>query len=395
MRKYNGLPQLAVSALAFAALAAGCASNSATDGNSPLEMPPASVQATTAPAAPGSASTSEGAASAGSGVHVREDAPLRYVVKKGDTLWSISNHFLLDPWQWPEIWYVNDKIRNPHLIYPGDVLSLLYVNGRPVLTADVGTTREMVGNAEHMSPAVRSEGLESAIPAISMEIIRDFLQQVRVVDPEKFRKAPYVVDFLDPQVNAGAGSQAYVKNLYASPHFAYSIVRLGQKFVDPDTDEDLGWEAIPIGDAEVKDFGPVGTVNLVHTVREVRAGDQLMEQEEQSLEAYFYPKAPAAQIEGRILSVLDGVSNIGQYFIVAINRGARDGLQRGDVLRIVQAGRTARDPYGSSTRVQLPDTPAGMVMVFKVMPKVSYALVMSVSRPVRRMDKVVSPLSVH
>lgn len=390
MRKYNGLAKIAVSTLLPAALLFGCASKPRQTETYPVEVPAAEPAAV--PEAPPA--------------RVRKDAPLRYVVKKGDTLWDIASRFLLDAWQWPEIWYVNPAVKNPHLIYPGDVLTLNYVNGRPVLSSSTGASMgsdgsvggELGGRGRdgQLSPSVRSEDLDVAIPAIPMEAINDFLQKTRVVDPATFKKAAYIIDFEAPQVTAGAGSVAYVKNLQAGRDSVFNVVRLGQKFSDPVTGEDLGWEAIPVGDAEVRDFAAVSTVDLVKTVREVRIGDQLIPPEKETFDAFFYPKLPAKAVDGRILSVLDGTGQIGQYSIVALNRGAREGLSRGDVFNIMQSGRSARDPYGAGdTLIPLPEVLAGQMMVFKVTPKVSYALVMSATRSMRTLDRFVTPTSLR
>jgi len=384
MRKYNGLPPIAV--LALAVLAAGCASSSTKTETYPVEVPPEPEPTVTR----GSVEMPAPAP------RLREDAPLRYVVKKGDTLWDIANRFLQDAWQWPEIWYVNDKIQNPHLIYPGDVLTLIHVNGRPQLIAETGVSMGAeAGRSGRLAPTVRTEPLTNAIPAIPMEAIVDFLQKTRVVDPEALKAAPYIIDFADPQVVGGAGNVAYVKNLVAGPNPAFSIVRLGKKFRDPETREDLGWEAIPVGDAEVKDFARISTVNLVRSAREVRIGDQLIEPEKESFDALFYPKLPPKPVDGRIISVLDGTGHIGQYSIVALNRGAREGLDRGDVFSIMESGRSARDPYHDDRRIPLPEVLAGTMMVFKVHDKVSYALVLSATRSITVLDHFVTPTSLR
>lgn len=379
MRKYSGLP---IAILALAVLASGCVTDGTKDSSTPVEMPPPSE------ASQITMGTVDKAMPAPT---IRENAPLRYVVKKGDTLWDISGKFLRDAWQWPEIWYVNDKIKNPHLIYPGDVLTLIWVDGHPQLVADGG----MSMNGARLSPVVRAEDRSRAIPAIPMEAIADFLQKARVVDPDDLKNAPYVVAFMDAQVTAGAGASAYVKNLVAGPNAAYNVVRLGRKFRDPKTDEELGWEAIPIGDVEVSNFDKISTVNIVTSVREVRAGDQLIEPEKESFDAFFYPKLSSKPIEGQILSQLEGTGNIGQYSIVALNRGAREGVERGDVFKVFQSGRSTRDPYNTETRVALPEVEAGQMMVFKVNDKVSYALVLTAWRAITTLDRFATPPSLH
>lgn len=322
---------------------------------------------------------------------LRTDAPLRYVVKKGDTLWHIANRFLLDAWQWPEIWYVNDKIQNPHLIYPGDVLSLIYINGAPRL---ISGDNPVPDNVVRLSPRTREEQLRDAIPAIPIEAIRDFLASPRVVTADELSRSAYLVAFLDPQLVGGAGAKAYVKNLKPGVANTYAVVRMGEILRDPETNELLGYEAIPVGAAEVVETtDSLATIRLLRTTREARAGDRLLPLEADTFDAYFYPKAPSVKINGRIISVLDGVSEITQYQVVTLNRGVRDGLERGDVLSILQAGRTTRDPYDTSPEklIKLPDLFAGSVLVFKLAPRVSYALVLNNTRAIHRLDKVENP----
>lgn len=404
MQKYNGyrdLRAISIPVLMTAALAAGCASSAKQEPTYAVEVTPQPASEIT-PTMRGDETVFDQQRPAprvtsAAPVSVRNDAPLRYIVKKGDTLWDIANHFLLDAWQWPEIWYVNNQVQNPHRIYPGDVLSLVYVDGKPRL---VGTELESSSDLERASPRIRGQNLDDAIPAIPIDAIRDFLASPQLVTPEQLQKAPYIVDFMDPQIMGGSGSKAYVKNLKAGETSAFNVVRLGQKITDPDRKGTvLGWEAVAVGDAEVVDFGKVSTVTLVRTSRESLAGDHLIEQESEVFDPFFYPKAPAKEVKGRIVSVYDAQSQIGQYAIVALNLGNNSGLARGDVLTVMQSGRVAQDPYkesffGSGT-VQLPDTPAGTLLVFKVTPKLSYALVMTATRPIHKLDRVVSPSSLR
>ena len=318
----------------------------------------------------------------------REEVPLHYVVKKGDTLWSISRHFLLDPWQWPEIWYVNGQLSNPHKIYPGDVLSLMVVNGHPQMTRDAAPQNPY----ERLSPQVRASTLDDAIPAIPIDAIRDFLHSPRVVLPEDLKKAPYILEFVDDHLVAGAASKVYVRKLPPGDQFIYSVVRLGAPYKDPETHELLGYEALPIGTSETQQPGDPGIALLTTTTREALVGDYFIPVEQETFDANFYPHAPKTDINGRILSVYDGVSQIGQYQVIALNRGGRDGLERGHVLTVMQSGRTAKDPHGAgSSMLKLPDQPAGVAMVFKVTPRVSYALVMEATRPIHVLDRVVKP----
>lgn len=317
-------------------------------------------------------------------VRVRDDAPLSYVVKKGDTLWDIAAHYLIEPWQWPEIWYVNNQVANPHLIYPGDVLTLVWRDGRPVVR------REQPSNVEYLSPRIRESSLADAIPTIPLDAIRDFLHAARVVSAEEFRTAPYVLGFADPHVIEGAGAEVYVKNLKDSGDYRYDSVRIGKKYIDPDSGDFLGWEALPVADMEVRREGQPATVLVARSYLETRAGDRLLPPEPEGFNTNFYPRAADRSVTGRIISVLGGVSQIGQYQVVALSRGRNDGLEPGSVLDVFQAGRTARDPYTGRTEV-LPDLFAGTLMVFKVDERVSFGLVMRAVREIHLNDRVRGP----
>jgi LysM repeat protein len=324
---------------------------------------------------------------------IRKSAPLRYEVKKGDTLWAIAGYFLQNPWQWPEIWYSNDQIKNPHRIYPGNVLRLVMINGRPRLV--MGEDKGKDKGPRKLSPKIRGQALATAIPAIPIEAIRDFLRSPKLITKDELDNTPYLIDFTDNHMIGGADTGIFVKNLPARAG-EYSVVRKGEAYIDPETDEELGYEAIPVGLAEaeqrrnsVKD---VGVARLTTVTIEARIGDHLLPLNEEFFDAYFYPRAPEKDIKGSIISVFDGASQIGRYQVVALNRGAKDGLAPGHVLTVMQTGRTARDPqstFGSS--VQLPATEAGTVMVFKVTPRLSYALVVDATREIHAGDGVVKP----
>lgn len=316
-------------------------------------------------------------------VSVRQDAPLVYVVKKGDTLWGIANRFLLDPWQWPEVWYVNDKIRNPHLIYPGDVLRLVNVNGRAMLTREGG-------GLERVSPQVREMPLEGAIPMIPLDAIREFLRGPRLVTKDELGTAPYLLAFVDDHIVGGSDNGIFVKNMPSDQGFQYSVFRPGETYRDPETNDILGYEGIPVGEAEVREYGEPATAMLATTYREALIGDRLLPIDKIGFTDNFYPHAPGSAVGGRIISVFEGTSQIGQYMIIAINRGTDQGIEPGHVLDILQAGRRTSDPFDGKT-VALPDTYAGDALVFKVTPRVSFALVMSAIRPVHKLDKVEKP----
>jgi len=373
------------------AVAAGCA----TRETAPEEAPPSEP-------APPETTPSEGVAPA----ELREDAPMRYVVKKGDTLWAISNKFLKDSWQWPELWYVNPKVANPHLIYPGDELLLYYVDGQahlakagegPAEAPPAEGPKQPVdvippGGLGSFTPKAREMPIDQAISAIPAEQIRVFLRGPRVIDEDELDDAPYIVAFEEKKLFGAADSIAYAVDLEDESIAQYQIVRRSKEIEDPDNGDNLGYEVLPVGDAEVRAFGDPATVYILRSDIEARIGDYLLQMETDELAYRFIPHAPAKEIDGKIVSVYNGMSQIGQYQIVTLNRGKDDGLEAGHVLTVWQAGRTARDPnafFGGS--VQLPDLNAGTVMVFKTGPHVSHALVMSASRSIHLNDKVEKP----
>jgi len=312
--------------------------------------------------------------------------PQNYEVVKGDTLWDISGKFLDKPWQWPEIWQVNPQIKNPHLIYPGDMISLSYINGRPVLSLTRGST------AYKMSPEAREIKLEQAISTIPRSAIAAFLSKPLVVSEETLNSAPYIVASTDERLALGAGDQAYVKGLPDDDSKLFSVFRGGDVYTDPETGEVLGYEAIYTAEASLKRAGEIAKVMLNKTTREVLAGDRLLPVDDDSDVMNFFPRSPEQEINGRIISVYDGVSQIGQYQVIVLNRGSREFLESGHVLTVMRAGNTISDGVTADRddTVTLPDESAGIAMVFKVFEKVSYALVMKATRAIHINDKVVS-----
>ena len=340
-------------------------------------------------------------------VQVKEDAPLRYVVKKGDTLWSIANTFLKDSWQWPEVWYVNPKVANPHLIYPGDVLYLYYVDGHPQVAkageggpgpggdgGPQGPTEVIPpGGITTGTPTARELPLDQAIYAIPPDQIRAFLRGPRVIDEDELDDAPYIVDFEERQLLGAADSNAYVLDIEDEAITQYQIVRRSKEYEDPDDGDTIGYEVIPVADAEVRAIGEeVSTVYILRSDIEARIGDFLLPVETDAMSLRFIPHAPDKEIDGKIISVHDGLSQIAQYQIVTLNRGKEHGLEPGHVLSVYQAGRKSKDPYALfGGKVQLPEQKAGTLMVFKVGERVSHALVMSATRPLYIGDKVERP----
>lgn len=309
--------------------------------------------------------------------------PERYTVVKGDTLWDISALFLRDPWLWPEVWYVNPQIENPHLIYPGDEIVLTYRDGRPILS---------LNRRNKLSPQVRATPIDAAIPTIPIDAIAQFLTRPYVMEENELEQAPYVVHFLDDHILGGAGISFYARSILEEDTSRYTIVRPGKPYKDPDNGEILGYEAAFIGDADLKRTGDPAKLYIASSELEAIIGDRLIKAEEEEPLVNFQPRSPEGDIEGRIISVLNGVSQIGQYNVVVLNKGARDGLEPGHVMQILQGGDEVRDIIkGRGETFTLPLEEAGILMVFRTFDKVSFALVLRATKPLHVLDWVRPP----
>ena len=316
---------------------------------------------------------------------LRADHPDSYTVVRGDTLWDISGRFLRSPWRWPEIWHVNQQIANPHLIYPGDRLDLTYIDGKPQLRLRRGPMK--------LSPTVRSKPWDGAIPTIPVDAIAPFLTRPYVLEIEQLDSAPYVVSFGREHILGGAGQKAYVRRIDSADPLKYEVIRPGGPYKDGDTGEILGYEATYVGTSELQRTGDPATIFLNSTERESTIGDRLIPAGEERATANFMPHAPAMPIEGTIISVFDGVSQIGQFNIVVVDRGRQDGIDPGTVLRVDQRGETIRDVVTPNSRdtVTLPDDEAGLLMVFRSFDRVSFGLVLHATSVMHVGDKVRSP----
>ncbi|MDH5409331.1 MAG: LysM peptidoglycan-binding domain-containing protein [Gammaproteobacteria bacterium] len=318
----------------------------------------------------------------------------RYVVKKGDTLWDIAKRFLNDPWLWPEVWHINPKIRNPHLIYPGDVVLLYYVDGKPYLTlegkAGVPVQKDGIKTMK-LSPQARVQPLSRAITTIPREVIEPFLKHATVLDRDRFDRLPHIISSFEEHLVAGRGNRIYAANVESETIGTYTVVRPGKPYRDPDSQSILGYEAEHVATARVTRVdGKVTTLDVSESWQEVHNGDRLIPYEDTKSDFYFYPRAPKDEIKGKIVSVFGGVTMIGQYSVVVINKGERDGMVPGHVLAISQAGATVRD-VTTRQPVKLPDERAGFLMIFKIFNRVSLGLVLETQRTLSVGDKVENP----
>src|SRR6266478_2120290 len=336
-------------------------------------------------------------------LQVKDTAPDRYVVQRGDTLWSIATKFLNDQWRWPEIWRMNqEQIRNPHNILPGDVLVLDRSVSPPQLRiaeAGAGAGPGLgVAGGEKLLPRIYTQPLSSeAIPAISPKSIEPFLTQPLLIEEGGLARAPRIIATEENRVNLGAGNVAYVSGFGGSDAPVWQIYRTGRPLVDPDNQRTLGFEAVFLGTAQVTRGGEPATVHIVNSKKEISAGDRLIQAPPPTILQYV-PQAPSSAVSGRMIGLYDtlAASVGGRDSIISINRGRRDGLEVGHVLAVyrnvvIYDQKDYLKSRDRSPAIQLPPERYGLVFIFRTFDSVSYALVMESSRPVQGGDIVQNP----
>lgn len=378
------------------------------------------------------------------------DHPDKYTVVKGDTLWDISGRFLQQPWRWPEIWNVNPQIENPDLIYPGDIISLTYRDGQPRLDLERGmAARGAAGRYVKLSPRIRSSDNVGAIPPIPVDAIQQFLEQPLVFRDNEMESWPYIVSSYDRRLITATGNKIYVRGIPEDSNVSrYSIYRKGPAYVRPrknpsDQTEILGYEAIYVGDARLTAGGDPASAVITGVDREVLNGDRLLPHSDEGVSTDFIPRPTDTEVEGNIISVLDGISQASQYQVVVLSLGEEQGIKPGNVLGVYQSGQVAQDRIGPnlvqsesekqaaraealqnatsaigrtatkmghavqdivhkfdqtfpyiankqarSEPVTLPEEYVGVVMVFRTFDKVSYALVMEAQGAINLLDTV-------
>jgi hypothetical protein len=328
--------------------------------------------------------------------------PETYIVQKGDTLWDISSIFLRDPWHWPEIWFKNPQVENPHLIYPGDELAIIYIGGeRRVQIVRRGEDGQIlsIGGTSGMkvvklSPRVRTHAIDASIPSIPIDSIRHLLSRPLIIEKEELDSSAYVISSVDSHLINSVNDHLYVRKLDTnSGNGRYQIFRPNKPLHDPNTDELLGYEAIYVGETKLLRGGDPATVQVTKSVREILRNDRVLPIDNTNFERDFFPKPPGTQVRGEVLSLLDAISMLGQYQTVAINLGSRDGIETGNLLVVKRAGEVIPDfeEDDPTFKVQLPNERIGMVMIIRSFEKMSYALVMEASRPIVVTDYVESP----
>ena len=359
-------------------------------------------------------------------VKLNPDHPDDYVVQKGDTLWDISARFLQEPWYWPTIWQGNPQITDPHLIYPGDIVSLSIIDGKPLLTVN-GSGMVTNGRNVRLSPTIRSEDRDDAIQTIPVDAIQQFLSRPRIVTDEEMSHWPYVVSSYDQHLISGSGSKLYVRGLNDDmDETRYSIYRKGSAYINmrKDPNRVLGYEAIHLGDVVIEKRGDPASAIVTLSKQEILNGDRLVIESDEDANNTFVPSTPYQDIDANILSVFNGVAEIGQYQVVVVDVGDNDGVEVGHVLGIYQSGNIVRDEIATESKgnyevdpedwvgdmmksfnnsdlvgylgrpnvrpefVELPEEYAGVLMVFRTFENVSYGLVMKAVSSIHVLDSV-------
>ena len=343
---------------------------------------------------------------------LRPDHPDRYDVKDGDTLWDIATMFLKDAWRWPEIWQVNPDIDDPHLIYPGDVILLSYVDDQPRLSVSrrkdsravklvpelpvpqLSVSQERVQSDRNVKllPRIRRTSLKNAIAAIPLDAISSMITTGRIVGQHTLDNAPHILAGISDRLIFGPGDGFYARGVWPEDKpSVFGIYRRGQVFLDPETGEVLGFEAREVGTAKVeRRKNDLYTFTLSTVNEDVRLGDRLLPTEQRRVESTFYPAAPSRNVEGVIMMVLGGVTQVGRNDIVVVNRGMQHGLNIGNILAIHKRGAIVSDRT-QRERVELPTTKVGLLMVFRSFEKMAYGLVLETKEPLRIGDTVQNP----
>ena len=368
-------------------------------------------------------------ANAAEDIQLQKNAPESHTVVKGDTLWGISAKFLKDPWQWPKVWKMNRaQIKNPHLIYPGDVVVLDTSSGNPQL--------RLLHETVTLQPGVRVEPLEAvAIQTITSNVIGPFLSQPLLIEKGQLDSSPRIISGPDNRVILSTGTRVYINDIKNGANTHWNIYRPGEQLIDPDTKENLGTEAIYLGDVDISRFGAPATGDIVRAKEEIFAKDRLVVSPDE-FKSSFVPHAPETQINGRIMRIYGGVAEGGANMVVSINRGKKDGLEEGHVLAISRYGKIITDPeykdpntnkvvpeqkklkelnfdvYTGADgkkvvnlekeakqsqivlqpgQVKLPDERIGLIMIFRTFDKISYGLIMSTTDAVYTLDSVQTP----
>ena len=328
---------------------------------------------------------------------IKADAPNRYVVKKGDTLWDISGRYLDSPWRWKEIWATNKQIKNPNLIYPNDILILCVIQGKTLIGVDTGegcagVEKQLVGNVVASTVAVTS--VVNSIPPIPLSAIQHWLDKTIIVNPQDFNTTPYILASKNRNLITAAGDKVYAKGVPLIVGQRYGIYREGELYVEPKTQEVIGLEVTQVATGLVTSTETNGVTSLQLTDsygKEVREGDRVFVELDNSIPPVFYPAPASVSRGGLIVRIMDSISSAAKGSVVAINLGSTHGAKPGDVLTVYQKGPLVRDTRDNDMPVRLPNEPSGMVMIFNTFEHISYAYVLDSELPLNVGDQLLPP----
>jgi len=431
MNHYNAPRKLAAGLLL--SLLAGCALFHKKPAPAPAPAPVSAAPATATVAAPAAATQSAMPA-------MQPTAPDRYTVKKGDTLWSIASMYLKDPWRWPDIWYNNPGIKNPHLIFPGDVLILGHnAAGQPMLSVErngqpagentpppkanpdvlltnmpAAASSAAAVNAPQaqpvavaaaapsasalpvakLSPQPRYLPLDAAVTTVPLNGLLPYLSKTRIMTDKEMDDSGHLVTAFNLGPASGTGDEVYARGLKASDGNRYEIFRKGDKYVDPDSGDNLGYEATYIGDAEVEAWSDPAKLMITNSTQEAISGDLFVPNNGDTIALNFFPHHPIKTVDGQIVAVLGGVGQIGQFDVLVLNRGAAQGVDPGMVLGVYRQGEKVDDQnsgFFHRTTIRLPTERTGTLMVFRTFKDTSYALVMQATHEIHVADIVGNP----
>jgi LysM domain len=341
-------------------------------------------------------------------VALRADTPQTYTVVKGDTLWDIAGQFLAEPWMWPQVWQANPQIDNPDLIYPGDVIELVFENGSPVLRVSQPIAAETSGLPTiKLSPQVRRSNISSPIPAISLEQISAFLSSNSFVDSQVLKDAPYLLAERDGSSIFATGHEIFGRGQWTPGIFSYDIVHYGRELKDPDTNELLGVEAVYVGSATVKTTnGQEATLIIDASDREARPGDRFIPNLRVPLDSSYLPSPPTFAVDAAIVTIDDGRALGGLYHTLILNKGKKAGIDTGHILVVQEPELEVIDNQGPVSRLQklqrfigmdggrtvaFPGENIATVLIYSVFEDASYGLIIKNTKDVRMGDKVVTP----
>jgi hypothetical protein len=327
---------------------------------------------------------------------IKADAPNRYIVKKGDTLWDISGRYLESPWRWKEIWATNKQIKNPNLIYPDDILILCIIQGKTLVGIDTGEgcagiEKQLMGKVEQ---EVVVTSVANSIPAIPLSSIQHWLDRYTIVRPEDFNGTPYILASKNRNLITASGDKVYAKGVPLIIGQRYGIYREGERYVDPKTQKVIGLETMQVASGIVTSVAENGISSLQLSEsygKEVREGDRVFVELDNSIPPVFYPAPAQVSRGGMIVRVMDSISSAARGSVVAINLGTAQGAKPGDVLTVYQKGPLVRDTLDNDNAVRLPSEESGMVMVFNSFDDISYAYVLSSELPLSVGDQLLPP----